>query len=247
MIWPGRTITRGDKDSSLVKQIQIRLNQTGWGPLAEDGVFGEKTFRAVRSFQQGHPGENGKPLTIDGMIGLATWSCLFNDPEAWENTPSPLLHEVLNIARQEIGVKEVPGNSNRGPRVEEYLRSVNMGAENAWCAAFVFWCFRQAALNSGCVNPVVKTASCMNHWANTRGEKILLKVAIQNPQFIIPGCIFIIRLKNGRGHTGIVTGAGNGLIQTIEGNSNASHSAEGDGVYALERKIEVISAGFIIY
>ena len=122
-----------------------------------------------------------------------------------------------------------------------------MGPGNAWCAAFVFWCFRQAALNLNYVNPLTKTASCMYHWANSKGAKILLKDALQNPQLITPGSIFIIRLKNGRGHTGIVTGSGNGLIQTIEGNSNSSHSAEGEGVYSLERKIETITAGFIIY
>ena len=247
MNWPGRTITQGDKDSSLVKQIQIRLNQNGYGPLLEDGVFGENTFRSVKVFQKSHLDKSGKSLTDDGKVGPFTWSCLFGDPDPQEIAPSPLLREVLKIARQEVGVKEVPKGSNRGPRVEEYLRSVNLGPGYAWCASFVFWCFRQAAINLNCFNPLTKTASCMNHWANTKGEKILLQDAIKNPQLITPGSIFIIRLKNGRGHTGIVTGSGNGLIQTIEGNSNSSHSAEGEGVYSLERKIETITAGFIIY
>ena len=247
MNWPGRTITRGDKDSSLVKQIQTRLNQIGYGPIIEDGVFGENTLRSVKVFQQNHLDKSGIPLTVDGKIGPVTWSCLFGDPENQEFALSPLIREVLKIARQEIGVKEVPRGSNRGLRVEEYLRSVNLGPGYAWCASFVYWCFRQAALNLNCVNPVTKTASCMCHWATTKGEKILLADAMQNPQLIIPGSIFIIRLKNGKGHTGIVTDYGNGLIQTIEGNSNAFHSAEGDGVYALERKIEAITAGFIIY
>ena len=148
---------------------------------------------------------------------------------------------------KEIGVKEVPPGSNGGPRVEEYLKSVNLGPGNAWCAAFVFWCFKQASSNLNCINPVFKTASCSNHWLKTKGLKITMEEAIKNPQLVSPGDIFIIRRQSGKGHTGIVTGIINGYIQTIEGNSNAFHSAEGEGVVALQRKIDTITAGFIKY
>jgi hypothetical protein len=36
-------------------------------------------------------------------------------------------------------------------------------------------------------------------------------------------------------------------LHTIEGNTNTSHSANGVGVFELERKIEGISGGFIRY
>ena len=158
-----------------------------------------------------------------------------------------LIAEVLKVARNEIGVKEVPPGSNSGPRVEEYLKSVNLGPDNAWCAAFVYWCFKQASENLNCVNPVLKTASCMIHWQKTKGVKITVEDAINNPDLISPGDIFIIRRQGGKGHTGIVIGISNDYIQTIEGNSNSFHSAEGEGVVALQRKIDTITAGFIKY
>jgi len=244
---PNRTITLGDKDASIVKQIQIRLNQLGCSPISEDGIYGMETLISVKAFQQSHTDKYGNPLTVDGEVGPLTWSGLFDDSNPQEISSSPLLAEVLKVARKEIGVIEVPPASNRGPRVEEYLKSVNLGPGYAWCAAFVYWCFKQASLSINCVNPLIKTGSCMNHWAKTTGEKITMQEAVKNPLLITPGTIFIISRKGGMGHTGIVTGTGNGYIQTIEGNSNAFHSAEGEGVVALQRKIDSITAGFIKY
>lgn len=244
---PNSTITLGDKDSAIVKQIQTRLNQKGFGPLTEDGDFGTKTLQAVKAFQQSHLDKYGNPLIIDGKVGTLTLLSLFDDTPTVAITSPPLVIEVLKVARKEIGVKEVPPGSNRGPRVGEYLKSVNLDPGYAWCAAFVYWCFKQASANLNCVNPLTKTASCMNHWQKTNGVKITMQEAILNPHLIEPGDIFIIRRRGGLGHTGIVTGISNGYIQTIEGNSNAFHSAEGEGVIALQRKIDTITAGFIKY
>jgi len=242
-----RTITLADKDSAIVKQIQTQLNQKGFGPLIEDGDFGMKTLQAVKLFQQSHLDKYSNPLLIDGKVGPLTWSSLFDVTLHKDNISPPLIIEIIKVARNEIGVKEVPPGSNRGPKVSEYLKSVNLDPGYAWCAAFVFWCFKQASANLNCDNPVLKTASCLNHWQKTNGLKITIQSAIQNPDLILPGDIFIIRRKGGKGHTGIVTGISNGYIQTIEGNSNAFHSAEGDGVVALQRKLETITAGFIKY
>jgi len=242
-----RTITLGDKDSSIVKRIQIRLNLKGVGPIPEDGDFGMKTLQAIKTFQSSHLDKNGNPLIVDGKVGPLTWVCLFEVPISMDIATTPLLTEVLKVARKEIGVKEVPPGSNSGPRVGEYLKSVNLNPGYAWCAAFVFWCFKQASTNLNCVNPVLKTASCMVHWQKTKGQKITMVEAIKNPQLVSPGDIFIISRKGGKRHTGIVTGINNGYIQTIEGNSNAFHSAEGEGVVALQRKIDTITAGFIKY
>jgi hypothetical protein len=241
------TITLGDKDFATVKRIQIRLNLRGGGHIAEDGDFGLKTLQAIKAFQSSHLDKNGNPLNIDGEVGPLTWSCLFEIPITQNMATPPLIKELLKVAQNEIGVKEVPPRSNSGPRVEEYLKSVNLGPGYAWCAAFVFWCFKQASANLNCINPVLKTASCMVHWQKTKGMKITMEEASQNPDLIAPGDIFIIRRRGGLGHTGIITGISNGYIQTIEGNSNAFHSAEGEGVVALQRKIDTITAGFIKY
>jgi hypothetical protein len=234
-------------DSSMIKQIQTRLNELGYGPLAIDGLFGKVTISTVKAWQSQNFDPKGRPLAVDGKVGPLTWSSLFAIPNTLPEISSPLLTQAIIVARHEIGVSEVPPGSNKGPRVEEYLRSVNLGPGYSWCAAFVYWCFEQASAKLNRVNPLPKTASCMNHWTKTKGVKIETAQAMVNTKLIEPGSIFIIKRKNWQGHTGIVTGIHDGYIQTIEGNTNAFYSAEGHGVLELQRKIETINVGFIKY
>ena len=55
-----------------VKNLQLRLNETGNYNLETDGVFGSKTQAAVKDYQQ----KNG--LATDGIVGNQTWSSLDN-------------------------------------------------------------------------------------------------------------------------------------------------------------------------
>jgi peptidoglycan hydrolase-like protein with peptidoglycan-binding domain len=119
---PNSTITIGDKDSAIVKQIQTRLNQKGFGPLTEDGDFGTKTLQAVKLFQQSHLDKYGNPLIVDGKVGPLTRASLFDEIITQDITSPPLLIEVLKVARKEIGVKEVPPGSNRGPTVNVFQK-----------------------------------------------------------------------------------------------------------------------------
>jgi hypothetical protein len=164
-----------------------------------------------------------------------------------KNQLPPLLAILLTLARKELGVKETPPGSNRGPRVEEYLHSVHLGPGYAWCAAFVYWLFEQASASLNRVNPLPRTASCLDHWNKTNGEKITAWQVLADPSLIMPGDIFIIRKTGIHGHTGIVTGVLDGYIHTIEGNTNSFHAAEGDGVLELQRRIDSINVGFIRY
>ena len=57
--------------------------------------------------------------------------------------PSPLCDDsigerAITIAVGELGMHEEGGN-NRGPRVEDYLRSAGGQPGDAWCAAFLYW------------------------------------------------------------------------------------------------------------
>jgi hypothetical protein len=160
---------------------------------------------------------------------------------------NPLLTTVLTIAHNELGVKEDPEGSNSGPRVNEYLKSISLGPGYPWCAAFVYWSFEQASVALNRVNPLIRTGGCLDHWRKTKGIRITTASAIKNPSLIEPGSIFIINLGKGKGHTGIVVSVEGDTIHTIEGNTNTNHSANGIGVFALERKIESISVGFIKY
>jgi hypothetical protein len=71
--------------------------------------------------------------------------------------------------------------------------------------------------------------------------------AVANPGNIAPGMIFIINHGAGKGHTGLVEKVEGGLLTTIEGNTDASMTREGGGVYRLSRKVGEINKGFIDY
>ena len=170
------------------------------------------------------------------------------DGEKTLTTPSsPLLVEALKIACMEIGVMEDPPGSNCGARVGEYLKSVGLKPGYAWCAGFVYWCFEMAADHLNILNPLVKTAGCLDHWNKTQGLKISSKEVANNHSLTQPGCIFIMSRGGGLGHTGIVKSVNDGYINTIEGNTNTGLSAEGGGVFELRRKIGSINIGFIKY
>ena len=250
MNYPNRTIKYGEKDSKIVKHIQKRLNELGCGPLVVDGDFGPKTRGAVKLFQSTHFDYLGNHLLIDGKIGPLTWNSMFDietddsDPEITDE----LLSEVMKIADSQIGVMEEPVGSNKGPEVNEYLKSVGLGPGYYWCAAFVYWCFNEAAKGIGVDNPLPKTAGCMNHWRRSKGKKIAGKDAQDNPSLIVPGSVFIINHGGGKGHTGIVRKVVSGYVHTIEGNSNPNGSRNGIGVFNItRRKVNSINQGYILY
>lgn len=60
--------------------------------------------------------------------------------------PPTLAQEVVRLATAEVGVKEHPAGSNRGPRVDQYERVVGGWAVGkAWCADFVTAMYTWAA------------------------------------------------------------------------------------------------------
>lgn len=68
---------RGDD----VKTLQSYLNQYGGYNLAVDGIWGDKTDAAVRSWQQ------KRGLTVDGVVGESTWGS-FTNPDTGDTEPS---------------------------------------------------------------------------------------------------------------------------------------------------------------
>jgi hypothetical protein len=255
--FPGHLLKKGVDDKINVRRIQRRLNGRGCGPVPTHGVFNIDTERAVKLFQARFPDVEGQPLLVDGKVGSITWAALFGEESVpgSETAPSSLLAKTLAIARLQIGVMEQPPGSNRGPEVDEYVRRVGLSPSGrfAWCAAFVYFCFDEAAAAQGQVNPVVKTAGVLDHWesAGRRGiPRSTGAMAVQDPTLVQPGHIFIIDTgaPGGGGHTGLVVAVANGKLVTIEGNTNDAGSAEGVGVFERQsRKIAHINKGFIDY
>lgn len=243
-VYPGRVICKGEQETKIVKAVQTRLNLKGCGPLEKTGIFDEKTFSAVKLFQARFSDINGNPLIIDGLIGPITWETLFgnNSVQKKVEISSNFIKRVLEIAAAEVGTSEDPSGSNSGEKVNEYLSSVGLNSGNAWCAAFVYWCFQKASDELNIENPLYKTGLCSAHWDNSTAKKISADSAIQDPSLILPGHIFITITdkEEGTGHTGIVESVNGGFINTLEGNTS-------NGVNRRQQKISYVNLGFLQY
>jgi hypothetical protein len=261
MDFPGHVIKAGESDSAIVTAVKAQLNRTlslpnGSAPkLDEDNPeFGPMVAQAVKLFQAQHVDADGRPLKPDGQIGPITWGILFGHDTVPSviAAPSEYFARIVRIAgaEAESKVREVPANSNRGPRVQQYQARAGSPTGLAWCCSFVYWCYDEAAKAVGRTNPMLKSASCINHWGGAVGagaKRILRARALADPSLLAPGMIFIMDHGGGFGHTGIIERVNGGLLSTIEGNTDASKTREGGGVYRLTRKIVEINPGYISY
>jgi len=135
------------------------------------------------------------------------------------------IDQALAAARAEVGVREVGGN-NHGPRVEDYLRAVGLGAGNPWCAAFVAFVLRQAAVKGW---PMTGDTWALEDWARANG------CLHEDPQ---AGDVFLLLGSDGRPiHTGFVTSVDGRWVWTIEGNTGGPSDTDGDGVFNKRRPI----------
>lgn len=261
MQYPGRVIKMGEQDARIVKALKTQLNQVlalaGDQRIvldADNPVFGAKVKSAVQLFQARHVDLLGHPLKPDGEVGAITWQVLFGQGSvpAADTAASDFLQAVLATARAEDArkIREVPPNSNRGPDVAAYLASVGLAPGNPWCCAFTYWCFDQAAQQGQRNNPMLRTGGCLAHWngAVAQGARRISRTdAVNNPTLLRPGMVFIMDFGGGKGHTGFVLAVHGGMVDTVEGNTDASMTREGGGVYRLTRKITDINKGFIDY
>jgi hypothetical protein len=253
-VFPGQVVKAGSSDRASVLSIQGRLNAAGCGPVQEDGVFSAETLEAVQLFQARSVDADGSPLTVDGVVGPMTWAALFRLAALPSITvaANSLLARTLVVAGSQIGVMERPPGSNRGPEVDQYLAAVGLNARDgsfAWCAAFIYWCFREASTALSTANPAIKTAGALEVW-NTAGTKGFRRVtcaeATDTPSLVQPGMVFVLATGGVHGHVGFVKSVAGVVLTTIEGNTNEGGSREGIGVFQrVGRRVNSINRGFV--
>jgi len=253
--FPGHVIGTGSPDKTTVTAIQQRLNEVGCGPIEVDGVFGAQTEEGVQLFQARSADTRGNPLSVDGRVGPMTWAALFaTEPETSVQAGSALQQKTLEFATSQVGVREQPPGSNRGPEVDKYLRSVGIDPATgsfAWCAAFVYFCFQQASAALGVANPAIRDGGVLDCWrlAGIKGvHRIAASETANSPSLVKPGMVFVISTGGGHGHTGLVKQVHGDVLTTIEGNTNTGGSREGVGVFERTgRTIPQINLGFLDY
>lgn len=136
---------------------------------------------------------------------------------------------VLEIARGELGIKESPPNSNRVKYNTAYYGWEVSGSQYAWCAAFVWWVFREAGASSLYYGGG-RTAYCPTlmtyHLSRAQG------VEDYRPGDII---FFNFDGKKNAQHVGICEGWDGQTITTIDGNTSPSSEANGGAVMRRKR------------
>jgi hypothetical protein len=133
-----------------------------------------------------------------------------------QGTGATIAERTVSIAISQVGTKEVGGN-NRGPKVEEYLRFVGLGAGDPWCAAGLSWCVNEACKQLNLVNKFHSTGGTHDllAWAEGAG----FSIAHPTIQQISVGDIGFVDRGGGHGHAWIVVGINGDQIDTVHFNS----------------------------
>lgn len=134
--------------------------------------------------------------------------------------------DVIRIARAEVGYHEgySGGHWNNFQKYSPAVPGLEWSQNQAWCATFAAWCFQQAGMPKESY-PVTASCSLGVAWWKKAG-RFSEYPAIGAQVFFGEG---------GGSHTGIVYAYDADSIYTVEGNTNDSGSAEGDGVYLKKR------------
>jgi hypothetical protein len=156
--------------------------------------------------------------------------------EQWAK--AELVERSLRVASGLINVKEV-GN-NAGTMVGKFLAAVGLGTGYSWCAAFLYYCLITAGANPAKL-PQKRKAASVNEWrkwAVATGR--IRSIPVRGQAFFW--------VNKGKGHIGRCL-ENKSPFETIEGNTNAKGSREGDGVYRKSRTTQQLKAnelwGFI--
>lgn len=260
------TLKKDDKGAN-VKKAQQLLIAKGYscGSFGADGDFGDGTLSAVKAFQKANN------LEVDGVIGEATWAALLGDTKEdkpievkKDNVPAPTpsttqfdRQKLIDVAMAEVGYLEKKSESQLDDReanagqanFNKYARDLD-AIQNYyyhdrkqglnWCDIFCDWCFVTAygvndSFTVNCQPQYSYGAGCPQSMAYYKAQgRLDMKPQVGDQFFLSDG-------MGSTGHTGLVVGVSNTMIDTIEGNQAVRSGV--DGVVKKKRLISEI-AGF---
>lgn len=155
----------------------------------------------------------------------------------------PMLKDhIATIAAREIGMRENPIGSNRGPRVDQYQAATWLKKKDwgPWCAAFICWVLREA-MKAGAKDgakytfkrPQTARAFDFEDWSLQQDASTRTR---RKPGMDIEAWDIVIFDFS---HIAFATGKPNakGQFCTLEGNTNDEGSREG---YEVARRIRNI-------
>jgi len=144
---------------------------------------------------------------------------------------------ILDIARDQLGIKENPPNSNRCKFNTAYYGQEVSGSAYPWCAVFVWWCFREAGA-SELFYGGKKTASCATLLGFHKAQAVRGNY--------LPGDIIFFNFDGRKNtqHVGICEGWDGRHITTIDGNTAPTNEANGGAVMRRKRDKKYIVGAY---
>lgn len=156
--------------------------------------------------------------------------------------PVPHSQVIVAFAHDHLGLMEEPPGSNAGRDLAAFLAGTEWRPGQPWCYYFAWRCVREA----------YKITADVPAWID-RGGSCSVAAAVAQAHNKLSDCAatgsiaLFIGGESGYYHAGIVSHVddANGVIFTVEGNTNLWRSPEGVGVYAHQRHIR--DAHYIIW
>lgn len=145
--------------------------------------------------------------------------------------------KILDIARDQLGIKENPPNSNRCKFNTAYYGQEVSGSAYPWCAVFVWWVFREAGA-SELFYGGKKTASCSTLLGFHKAQAVRGNY--------LPGDIIFFNFDGRKNtqHVGICEGWDGRYITTIDGNTAPTNEANGGAVMRRKRDKKYIVGAY---
>jgi peptidoglycan hydrolase-like protein with peptidoglycan-binding domain len=206
------------------------INRDAGTATGIDGGFGPATEQAVINFQR------TKGLTQTGTVDQAVFDQLcepmrnaFEGPVSGTDLRQLVVNTAFNHANQNPFELVINDQPNSGPWVRAYMNG-NEGKDWLWCMGFVQTIIDQAASKQGKKFQTLMPLTSSCDTVGTIGlEKRLLTrfTEVRNdPGKVKPGDIFLLQQSpHDWIHTGIITSIGDGIFETVEGNTNGGGSS----------------------
>lgn len=141
------------------------------------------------------------------------------------------MEKLIAVARQQLGRKEEPPNSNKTIYGELYRLN-----GQPWCVIFLWWCFVTAGLQTLFYGGQ-RTASCSQllSWAESVGQTVL-------PREARPGDVLFFNFATCKApeHCGLCVERAGTIFQSIEGNTPLPEDEDNDGVAQKSRRLSQI-------
>lgn len=221
-------IRQGHKNEYVIR-LKEQLTKNGFYKGKINDVFDDQTYDSVIHFQQTQVDENGNELTVDGIVAKDTWWALYNTTAVVKKEEkknkgtlsiipdgiSASRKQVLELAKNEIGNKEIPDGSNWGAEVRKYLEYCGFGPA-PWCAMFVTWVIGNALKIIPWKSKIAHVATLYNTC-----KKLGMSHSVSSGYKPRPGDLFIMVHGDNTGHIGIISRVSENCKQlnVIEGNS----------------------------